>query len=82
MFLKLPAKCTFVLKNRLGCSIFNKTKSGRQSGDAANIVQFKAGWDVTIAIEAADVDGDGQVTVRDAARILQYKAGWDVVLGK
>ena len=49
--------------------------------DAARILQYVAGWDVTVDIAAADVDGDDEVSTLDAARILQYVAGWDVTLG-
>ena len=49
--------------------------------DAARILQYVAGWDVEINLEAANVNGDTAVNNRDAARILQYVAGWDVTLG-
>jgi len=49
--------------------------------DASRILQYIAGWDVTIDMAAADVDGDNEVTPVDASRILQSIAGWDVVLG-
>lgn len=50
--------------------------------DAALILQYIAGWDVTIDTGVADVDCNGDVTIRDAAKILQYIAGWDVTLGE
>ena len=31
---------------------------------------------------AADVHGDGAVTLKDVVRLRQYYAGWDVQLGK
>ena len=49
--------------------------------DAARILQYLTGWDVTIDLVAADADGDGEVGTPDAARILQYLTGWDVTLG-
>ena len=49
--------------------------------DAALILQYIAGWDVTVNEAAADADGNGMVNIRDAALILQYIAGWDVELG-
>ena len=49
--------------------------------DAALILQYIAGWDVTVNEAAADADGNGTVNIRDAALILQYIAGWDVTLG-
>ena len=49
--------------------------------DASRVMQFIAGWDVTIDETAADVDGDGEITGIDASRIMQFIAGWDVTLG-
>ena len=49
--------------------------------DAALVLQYVAGWDVTIDLLAANSDGKGEVTSADAALVLQYVAGWDVPLG-
>lgn len=49
--------------------------------DAARILQYLAGWEVEIDLDAANVDGNNKVTNLDAARILQYLAQWDVTLG-
>ncbi|MBQ8797102.1 MAG: hypothetical protein IJZ56_02790 [Oscillospiraceae bacterium] len=51
------------------------------TADASRILQYLAGWDVSIDIAAADADSDGKVGTADASRILQYLAGWDVALG-
>ncbi len=48
--------------------------------DAARLMQFLAGWDVTVVESLLDVTGDGVVNNRDAARIMQYLAGWNVEL--
>ena len=48
--------------------------------DATYILQYVAGWDVTIDLAAADVDNSGEVTALDATYIFQYVAGWDVTL--
>ena len=49
--------------------------------DATYVLQYVAGWDVTIDMVAADVDGNGEVTALDATYIFQYVAGWDITLG-
>lgn len=48
--------------------------------DATRILQYIAGWDVTLSKLASDVNGDGKITSVDATRILQYLAGWDVTI--
>lgn len=49
--------------------------------DATLLLQYAAGWDVTINEAAGDADGNGVVDGLDATLLLQYAAGWDVSLG-
>ena len=49
--------------------------------DANLLLQYTAGWDVTIQTVTADVNGDGVINGNDATLLLQYAAGWDVTLG-
>ncbi len=48
--------------------------------DALLIMQYSAGWNVSIDKTNADVDGSNGVTLNDALLILQYGAGEDVTL--
>lgn len=48
--------------------------------DAALIMQWIAGFDVTINEANANCNGDDEVTTRDAALIMQWIAGFDVEL--
>ena len=48
--------------------------------DATLLLQYAAGWEVTIDEDAGDVDGDGDVDGNDATLLLQYAAGWSVTL--
>lgn len=48
--------------------------------DALLVLQYDAGWDVTINTSNGDVNEDGIADIFDALLILQYDAGWDVVL--
>ena len=48
--------------------------------DALLVLQYDAGWDVTINTSNGDVNADGIADIFDALLILQYDAGWDVVL--
>lgn len=48
--------------------------------DASRLMQYLAGWDVTVNDPALDTNGDGKVNNRDASRLMQYLAGWDVEL--
>lgn len=48
--------------------------------DATLIMQYYAGWDVEINLNAADMNGDDKVNTKDATLIMQYYAGWDVEL--
>lgn len=48
--------------------------------DALVIMQWIAGFDVTINEANADCNGDGEVTTRDALMIMQWIAGFDVEL--
>lgn len=50
------------------------------SVDATLILQYVAGWDVSVNAVAADVSGEGDVTSVDATLILQHVAGWDVTI--
>ncbi len=70
---------------------FTVTKDSRVPGDAdANgsvtihdallIMQYDAGWSVSINKSNADCDGSGQVDMQDALLILRYGAGENVVL--
>ena len=49
--------------------------------DATLLLQYAAGWDVTIEMAEGDANGDGTVDGMDATLLLQYAAGWDVTLG-
>lgn len=48
--------------------------------DALLVLQYDAGWEVTINTSNGDVNEDGIADIFDALLILQYDAGWDVVL--
>ena len=48
--------------------------------DASRLMQYLAGWDVTVNESALDTNGDGKVNNKDASRLMQYLAGWDVEL--
>jgi hypothetical protein len=48
--------------------------------DALLVLQYDAGWDVSINESNADVNADGWADLFDALIILQYDAGWDVTL--
>lgn len=48
--------------------------------DAIALLRYLAGEKVSINLSNANVNGDGQVDVKDVLRILQYDAGWDVTL--
>ena len=45
------------------------------SYDVLRIMQYDAGWSVTVNDLNADVDGSGSVTLSDAVQILRYLAG-------
>lgn len=49
--------------------------------DAAAVLQYAAGWEVTADARLADVNGDGSVDNLDATVMLQYAAGWEVSFG-
>lgn len=48
--------------------------------DALLVLQYDAGWGVSINASNADVNADGMADLFDALLILQYDAGWDVTL--
>lgn len=48
--------------------------------DALIVLQYDAGWEVTINESNADVNQDGFADIFDALLLLQYDAGWDVTL--
>ena len=48
--------------------------------DALLILQYSAGWNVSLDKTNADVDGSSDVTLQDALLILRYGAGEDVTL--
>ena len=48
--------------------------------DALLLLQYDAGWNVTVNESNGDVNGDGWADLFDALLILQYDAGWDVTL--
>ena len=50
--------------------------------DATLLLQYAAGWNVTVNTQFADANGDGKIDGADATLMLQYVAGWDVKLGK
>lgn len=48
--------------------------------DALLILQYDAGWNVSLNTSNADVNADNSVDIYDALLVLQYDAGWNVVL--
>ena len=48
--------------------------------DALLVMQYDAGWSVSINKTNADVNADSSVNLNDALLILQYGAGQDVTL--
>ena len=48
--------------------------------DALLVMQYAAGWNVSINGRAADVNADGKVTIEDAILIFQYDSGLNVEL--
>lgn len=50
------------------------------AGDALLVMQYDAGWNVSIDRENADVNGSNSVELNDAVLIFQYAAGQDVTL--
>lgn len=48
--------------------------------DALLVLQYDAGWDVTLKNDNADVNANGGVDINDAVLILQYGAGQNVTL--
>ena len=48
--------------------------------DALTVVQYLRGLPVSISLDNADVNGDGNVSIQDAQLIGQYAAGWNVEL--
>jgi endoglucanase len=50
--------------------------------DSALIRRCLAGWSVTIDEKAADVNGDGEISLMDSALIRRHLAGWNVTLGE
>ncbi len=50
--------------------------------DALLVMQYDAGWDVSINVSAGDVNADGRADAEDALMILEYEAGLDVILRK
>ncbi len=50
------------------------------ANDALRVLQYSAGWNVSLDTANADVNGNGSVDVNDAVLILRYGAGEDVTL--
>jgi len=48
--------------------------------DAADLLRYGAGENVTIDTAAADVNDDGREDIFDALLLFQHEAGWDVTL--
>lgn len=48
------------------------------AADALAILQYSAGWDVTVDTVKADVTGDGMIGISDALKILQDCMGGDI----
>ena len=46
--------------------------------DVTRLMQYFAGWDVTVNTPALDVNNDGSHNNKDVTRLMQYLAGWDV----
>jgi hypothetical protein len=50
---------------------------GKVNGkDNVLLMQYLAGWDVTINMTNADINGDGSVNGKDNVLLMQYLAGW------
>ena len=49
--------------------------------DVTLLLQYAAGWDVTLEEQFADANGDGKIDGNDATLMMQYVAGWEVTLG-
>lgn len=48
--------------------------------DALLVMQYSAGWNVSLNKDYSDVDANGSITLNDALLILKYGAGQDVTL--
>ncbi|MBR7122732.1 MAG: glycoside hydrolase family protein [Oscillospiraceae bacterium] len=48
--------------------------------DATALLQYSAGWEITLNPAAADVNGDGNADGMDATALLQYAAGWEITI--
>ena len=48
------------------------------AADALAVLQYSAGWDVTVNTAKADVTGDGMIGISDALKILQDCMGGDI----
>lgn len=48
--------------------------------DVTLIMQYAAGWKVSVKKSAADVTGDGIVDGKDSTLLTQYLANWKVTL--
>ena len=50
------------------------------AGDALLVMQYDAGWDVSVEKTNADVNANGGVDLDDAVLIFRYDAGENVTL--
>lgn len=48
--------------------------------DVSFLMQYLAGWSVTVNEPALDTNGDGKVNNKDVSILMQALAGWDVTL--
>lgn len=46
--------------------------------DVTRLMQYFAGWNVTVNTPALDVNNDGSTNNKDVTRLMQYLAGWNV----
>ncbi|MBO5042589.1 MAG: Ig-like domain-containing protein [Clostridia bacterium] len=46
--------------------------------DVTRLMQYFAGWSVTVNTPALDVNNDGSYNNKDVTRLMQYLAGWNV----
>ena len=69
-------ECSKVISNRLGD--VNSTGGKADIRDVVLLYQSVSDWDVEIDENAADVNGDTEITIRDVVMLYQYYSGWNV----
>ena len=49
------------------------------NADAMRLRRYVNGWkDIELADGTADIDGDGEITIRDAMILARYLNGWEL----